>query len=419
MEWGGGSMILRELFLQAWHDLKMNRGRTIMTMFGIIWGIATVIILVGWGVGFEWTYVAQSSKLGDKLMRVHTGRVSRGIGGYRAGRIIHLTEKDVLALKNCPDVEFVTPMINLYFLNIKYGSDFRSVYTHGVAPEFALVRNFKVAEGRFINQADLDEVRRVCFLGANVKEWLFGPYREAVGEEVKIKGIGFKVVGIAERKGEQWSVWDTVDDEKAFIPLSTARALFRRSEYFSGVFFQPRELIRHNECEQEVRRVLARLHRVDETDYEAININNYIREVIMFTNIGKNLQMFLGAAAVITLLIGGFGVMNIMLVSVRERTHEIGILRAVGAKRRHIFIQFLSEALLIVVSAGIIGILIGMTFCFFMSKLPLPSYFPAPKISSGVMLTAFIFMAVVGIISGTLPALYAARLNPVEALRYE
>jgi putative ABC transport system permease protein len=158
---------------------------------------------------------------------------------------------------------------------------------------------------------------------------------------------------------------------------------------------------------------------VDEADRDAINISNIAEDVVMFKNIGRYLRIFLGGAAVITLLIGGFGVMNIMLVSVRERTHEIGILRAVGAKRRHIFFQFLSESLLIVIAGGIIGIGVGVVFCFFMGKLSLPQYFPAPDVSSGVMLTAFIVMAGVGMVSGTLPALHAARLNPVEALRYE
>jgi putative ABC transport system permease protein len=412
-------MILRELILQAWHDLKMNRGRTIMTMFGIIWGIAAVIILVGWGVGFERSYVANMSKLGEKLMGLWRGRVSKGVGGYRAGRRILLTEKDVIALRNCPTVELTAPMIDLYFVNIKYGSEVLSVHTQGITPGYAVVRNFKVAKGRFINQDDLDNLRRVCFLGIGVKERLFGPYKEVVGEELKIRGISFKVVGVAEKKGEQMSIWNSLDDDKALIPLTTTRALFTGSKYLNNVFFQPRELLRHRECEREARRALARLHRVDETDEEAIYISSMAEAIVEFMNIGRKIQVFLGIAAVITLLIGGFGVMNIMLVSVRERTHEIGIMRAVGAKRRHIFVQFLSEALLIVIASGIIGIGVGLIFCFFMGKLPLPQYFPAPMVSSGVMLTAFIVMAGVGIISGTLPALYAARLNPVEALRFE
>jgi putative ABC transport system permease protein len=199
-------MILRELILQAWHDLKMNRGRTIMTMFGIIWGIAAVIILVGWGVGFERSYVANVERQGEKLITLWQGRVSKTVGGYRAGRRVLLTKKDILAIQNCPEVQFIAPMINLNFLNIKYGSEVLSVHTQGVTPEFATVRNFKPAKGRFVNQADLDEVRRVCFLAVGVKERLFGPYREAVGEEVKIKGINFKVIGVAEKKGTQFNI---------------------------------------------------------------------------------------------------------------------------------------------------------------------------------------------------------------------
>jgi len=412
-------MVLRELVSQAWYDLKVNRGRTILTMFGIIWGIAAVIILVGWGVGFERSYTANIAKVGDKLMILWRGRVSKGIGGYRAGRRVLLTEKDIVALEHCPEVELIAPMINLWFINIKYGSEVLSVHTQGVTPEYAIVRKFEVAKGRFINQADVDNFRRVCFLGAGVKEKLFGPDRKAVGEEVRIKGIRFKVIGVAKKKGEQWTIWNSLDDDKALIPLTTARALFTGTKYLYNIFFQPRELLRYKECEREARRALARLHRVDETDEEAISLSAYAEGVVEFMKIGRNIQVFLGIAAIITLLIGGFGVMNIMLVSVRERTHEIGVLRAVGAKRRHIFLQFLLEALIIVIAGGMIGIFVGVAFCSLMGKLPLPKYFPAPYISFGVMLTAFIVMAAVGIISGTLPALYAARLNPVEALRYE
>ncbi|TKJ35889.1 hypothetical protein CEE39_00735 [bacterium (candidate division B38) B3_B38] len=414
-------MLFKETLNLAWHDLRAKKGRTMLTMFGIQWGLTSVVMLVGWGVGFQKYFMYEFGKLGEKLIMVYPGRVETGLGGYRAGRRIRLTEKDILALKttNYPYFEYITPEISPGFLTVKYKSESRSVHTQGVFPQTLEMRNFSVGQGRFINEEDLRQGRRVCFMGANIKNRLFGENKPAVGEYVKVNGIRFAVIGVSRSKGEQLSVWDTLDDDKLLIPFSTAQMLFVGTPYVDRVMVQVTSRVYADQCEETIRKTLAPLHGFLPDDTEALRVFNISEGMTEMERFGKGLQIFLGLVGAITLFIGGVGVMNIMLVAVRERTREIGIRKAVGAKRRHIFLQFLVEALVITFPAGGTGILLGMGLSWLLSQFPLPRFFMAPEVSPMVLLVAFSVMTGVGLFSGTLPAIRAARLHPIDALRYE
>lgn len=413
-------MLLRELFIQAWIDIKSHRRRALLTMFGIVWGISSVIVLVGYGTGFQDLFTHEMAKTGERVIAIYPGRTSREVGGYRAGRRIRLDDRDLDAIaESCPLAEKIAPEIWPGYQIIKYKDERRSVHTLGVLPWDNDIRDVKVGKGRFINEEDIRQARRVCFLGANIRDKLFSSGKDAVGEFVQIKGIRFQIIGIAERKGEQLSIRNSLDDDKLYTPLTTARNLLRGSRYYRMILVQPRSILESEECVNQIRISLAALHQFDTKDEEAVYISNWTEAVIVTARIGLGLRIFLGAVGAVTLFIGGIGVMNIMLISVRERTREIGILKAVGAKRRHIFIQFFTQALIITFSAGIIGVLLGLAVSWVIGQIPLPRLFNPPIVDTSVLIIAFSIMTLVGIFSGTLPAIQAARLHPIEALRYE
>lgn len=413
-------MLLRELFIQAWIDIKSHRRRALMTMFGIVWGISSVIVLVGYGTGFQQYFTREFGKTGERVISVVPGRTSYNIGSYRAGRLIHLDNRDVEAIaEGCNLAEKIAPEIWPSYQMIKYKDERRRVHTLGVLPWDNEIRNVKVYKGRFINAEDISQARCVCFLAANIRDKLFGAGKEAVGEIVQIKGIRFQVIGVAERKGEQLSIKNSLDDEKLYIPLTTARNLFTGTKYYRLILVQPRSILESEQCAHQIRKSLAVLHKFNPEDEEAVYISNWTNSVIVMARVGLGIKIFLGAAGAITLFIGGIGVMNIMLVSVRERTREIGILKAVGAKNRHIFIQFFTQALIITFSAGVIGVLIGVGICWIIAQIPLPRFFNPPIVDISVIFLAFAIMTLVGIFAGTLPAIKAASLHPIESLRYE
>jgi len=392
-----------------------------LTMFGIIWGLAAVVILVGWGVGFQNYFMYEMGKLGEKLIMVYPGKVETGLGGYRAGKLIRLTEKDLRALKSTrfQYFEYLTPEISPGYLTVKYKNESRAVHTLGIFPQTLEMRNFSIGEGRFINEEDVRRGRRVCFLGANIKNRLFGENQPAVGEYVKVKGVRFAVIGVARSKGEQLSIMMSLDDDKLLIPFSTVQMLFVGTPYLDRIMVQVTSRLYADQCIEVIRKTLAPLHGFRPDDKEALRIYNVSEGMTEMEKFGGGLQIFLGLVGSITLFIGGVGVMNIMLVAVRERTREIGIRKAVGAKRRHIFLQFLVESLVITLPAGGIGILLGISFSWLLGQFPLPRFFMAPEASPTVLLVAFSVMTAVGLFSGTLPAIRAARLNPIDALRYE
>lgn len=410
-------MFLLESIAQAWHSLYGNKLRTALTMFGIIWGIASMIILVGMGKSSQKLFYKEFKKIGERMVIVWAGKSGSGLSGIKGGKQVRFTIEDINAIKNhCPEVELVSPDIRIELQEAKYGSETLSCETHGVDERARIIRNMTIENGRFIVPDDIRLKRRVCVLGANVKEKLFGD-RHAVGKFIRLGGKRFQIVGVLTKKGEQLSRMHSLDDDQISIPHTTARKLFTGSRYFYLIYVQPYSLLREGFAREEVCQTLAARHGFEPDDKDALHLFGTSDMIGRVKGVTIGMQVFLGVASIITLLIGGVGVMNIMFVSINERIREIGIMKAVGATRRQIFLQFLIESIFVTFLAGFAGVFLGCSICIILGMFELPRLVAAPVIDPLVMCISFFTMTLVGILSGILPAMRASRMQVVEALR--
>jgi putative ABC transport system permease protein len=408
-----------EIIKQAFQDLKSNKLRSTLTLFGIVWGIMAIMILLGWGFGFRDYMWEGMGKIGKDLVVVIPGHTSIGVGGYKTGRPIVPELDDIEAIQiQCPSVAEVNPQMGRFY-QVKGETEAREYNIRGVLPVAKKMNNWQVAQGRFISEDDIRNRRRFAFIGNNVKEQLFGEESEPVGQKIKIRGVSFLIVGVAVEKELQMSTINSRHDDQVLIPLSTALQLWGDGRSLSLIFATPKENTKSSQVVSEIRNVLAERHRFDPKDEEALFILEFAFFEKMFNLLSLGLNILLGLIGIITLFIGGVGVMNIMFVSVQERTREIGILKAVGAKNRDIRLQFLAEALVITMLGGFVGFLLGSALLGAVNLLPLPPYIPLPQNSIELSLIVVFVMILTGVISGYIPAKNAAKMEPAAALQYE
>jgi putative ABC transport system permease protein len=418
--------MLTEIIREAWIALKRNYTRSFLTMLGIVWGIATVTLLIAYGSSFRHILVSSFDAFGKSVVICWPQQTSEQPGGQRAGKRVVFEQADLEMVKETAPLVKHVCLETVRRPGIAYGD--RMVGTapvRGVCPAYGEMRNEVPSEGRWINASDFLERRRVIFLGGRLREQLFSG-RPAIGETVLVAGVRFTVIGVMARK-IQLSNYFSSDDDSSWIPYSAASDLWD-TRYAEVMVFAPVAPQFEKQAMAQVLAAIATRQQFSPTDKKAIQMfgRDEFRPIINAITIG--LQVLLTFIGALTLGIGGVGVMNIMLVSVDERIREIGLRRALGARKRHIKLQFLSETLLIMLLGGAIGVLLSYVIAAAVGTLPLMG--PLFKDNSGkadihlqvslmtVTLSAFVLL-LVGVISGLVPALRASRLDPVEALRYE
>ncbi len=408
-------MNLGQSILEALESLAANKLRSGLTILGIVIGVAAVIAMLAVGTGAQDTILGSISGVGSNLLFVFSGNFTENVRNVQP-----LTVGDAQAIADpfqAPSVEAVAPILRSE-LEIAYGGEKTFTNVQGVTPEYAQVRNYAVTEGEFINSDHILGRSSVALVGPEVADKLFNRREGITGETIRIEGQPFRVIGVLESKGG--SSFGSQDDV-VLIPFSTAESrLIRRSrDRIDQLLVQAVSAEAVPQAAEEIAQILRTRHRtaLGADDFTVFSQSDFVQTAQTITGV---LTVFLGGIAAISLLVGGIGIMNIMLVSVTERTREIGLRKAIGARKRDILIQFLTESSLLSLFGGLVGIVFGWLIAFVVGQVASASGTPfTPKVGLDAILLATIFSTAVGLFFGLYPANRAASLQPVEALRYE
>jgi putative ABC transport system permease protein len=419
-------MNLSEILRQAVATFRAHKMRTFLTMFGLIWGIASVILLVGLGRGFVVDQKKHMETLGKDLVIVWGGRTSSQVGGRAAGREIHLNVDDAELIRDeCYMVKNVSPELRRTIPEVsQYNLANRGVV--GMWPSYQEFRSLKVSEGRLLTDEDQRDGRRVLVLGSKAYRQLF-PGQPAIGATVLVKSIPYSVVGVLEEK-KQNSNYSGPDNDYLFAPYSAVSRDFPPPEkpgagitrgYLDDIVFEVVNPEEHEAAVLQVRRSIGRVRHFDPQDKDALFIWDTMDGAKQLARVFGVVTLFFGCVAIVTLCLGGIGVMNIMLVSVTERTREIGTRKAMGATKRDILRQFFAESAMLTIASGILGFSFGMGTCIALQALPLPDFVPHPIISPISIVLSILTLSLITVTAGMYPAQRAADMTPVESLRYE
>ncbi len=413
--------MVRDLLQESYDAMRHNRRRTALTMLGMAWGIATVVMLLAYGDGFGRACANIFANFGTKLIIVVPGRSSMQAGGQKAGVPLRLTMDDVdLLTTSVPQISHITPSCGKQ-ATVQYDTRSYNMGVNGEYPNTFTIRALRLAQGRFYNPEDQIQHARVAVIGSDTKEKLFSG-RNPLGEHIRIDGISFEVIGVLSPKMQ---AGDGNINRVVYLPFTTMSDL-KDIHYLDSIWFSY-ETNDYERIEQSVRYSMAAQHKFNPADRRALLVFNLMEQVHQIEIITIGLKILLAIIGTLTLGIGGVGLMNIMLASVTQRTREIGVEKALGARRRHIFFQFLAEALTITFIGGLFGIILAYAVAFSVGRLTLYSAMAKHAeagdirlmINPVTLIVAVLILSAVGLISGMVPAIRASRLDPIEALRYE
>ena len=405
-------MNLGSLLVVGMDALTRNRMRSALTVLGIVIGVAAVIATLAIGQGARAAVQAQIRALGANVLTVLPGTVTAGGARSGMGSITTMTPEDAAAIKQeCPAVDLVAPTVRTV-AQVVAGANNWSTQVQGTTADYTLVRQWPVESGVFITDSDVRGAAKVCVLGSNVAQQLFGS-ADPIGQTVRLKEIPFRVVGVLTSKGGQG--FGGNQDDIAIVPLTTAQRKLMGITYVNSINCSAVSEASVTEAVSQITDLMRQRHRIRPGDNDDFFIFTQLEIASSAEATSKVMTLLLASIAAVSLLVGGIGIMNIMLVSVTERTREIGIRRAIGARRRDILLQFLAEAAFLSLAGGALGVMLGMVSASLVSSL---ARWPT-MIEPTAVAMAFGFASMVGLFFGFYPARRASRLDPIEALRYE
>lgn len=410
-----------DIVKQSLATLWAHKLRSFLTMFGIAWGVGSLLLLVGLGEGFRSGQEKNMAQMGEAIMFIFPGRIPAVEGSLRSGRTYHFTYDDYLAVRQ--QARFsrsVSPVINRQDIRAvsDYGTTSGEVF--GVAPQYSDIRTLPINPGRWFNGEDNSEHRRVCVIGWQMIKKMF-PGRAAVGSTILLNGISFDVIGVVQKIGKEG---ENGSNGRIFVPIETMRQLFpikteNSENAISFMNYRPLTKELHAEAKNEVHEIIARRHGFNPKSEDVFEDWDTIDGAMRVGKIFDAMDYFLGVVGLVTLALGAIGIINIMLVSVAERTKEIGLRKALGATQRNILTQFFIEGAFLTAFSGFIGLAISIGFVTALAQLPAPEGFDTPRIVPASAVAAILSLSIAGIAAGLYPARKAAMLPPVEALRQE
>lgn len=414
--------MLRNLFGEFFLDLRRQKLRSSLTLIAIAWGTLSVVLLLAFGKGLGNSMMKGMLGAGNQIIVIYNGQTTMNYDGLGIGRRIQFVEDDVTLLKNhVPGIEFASPQYGRWGTRLEYDDVITNTFMEGVNPDFEIMRTmYPAAGGRFINQRDVDEYRKTLVLGDQIAERLFGK-EDPIGKEVKLDGMPFTVVGTLQEK-MQTSMNNGPDANRAIIPYSTFRNIYGNRNVGS-IIIRPADPAMQEAIIAGVTNILSAKYKFDPADEQALPMWDFIEMEEMNQKVATGLEIFLFVVGFFTLMIAGVGVANIMYVVVKERTKEIGLKKAIGARKSHIVFQFLFESIFISFLGGMIGLAISAGIVQGVLAMELTDgvgeFLGQPQISQAAVWVTVGVLALIGLLSGVFPARKAANLDPVDSLRYE